>query len=65
MAGGAPAGFAGIEDAEIQRAFGISRSLAEQHGGTLSLRPREGRECVAALVLPRPAAQAPRAGRAE
>ncbi|HYV65903.1 MAG TPA: ATP-binding protein, partial [Myxococcales bacterium] len=36
----------------------IAKSIAEQHGGTLSLRERPGGGCVAELLLPRPAADA-------
>jgi signal transduction histidine kinase len=36
----------------------IARSIAQQHGGTLDLRPREDGGCVAELVLPRPVARA-------
>ncbi|HWE23211.1 MAG TPA: HAMP domain-containing sensor histidine kinase, partial [Myxococcales bacterium] len=31
----------------------IARSIAKQHGGSLTLRPRDGGGCVAELVLPR------------
>jgi two-component system, NtrC family, sensor histidine kinase HydH len=34
----------------------IARTIAEQHGGSLSLRARQGGGCVAELVLPRAAA---------
>jgi signal transduction histidine kinase len=42
----------------------IARSMAKQHGGTLSLRTREGGGCVAELVLPRGAAVESHAGQA-
>jgi two-component system, NtrC family, sensor histidine kinase HydH len=42
----------------------IARSIARQHGGSLSLRPREGGGCVAELVLPRGDASEPRPGQA-
>ena len=42
----------------------IARSIAEQHGGSLSLRARQGGGCVAELLLPRAAAQAATEGRA-
>jgi signal transduction histidine kinase len=37
----------------------IARTIAEQHGGTLSLRPREGGGCAAELMLPLPAPTQP------
>jgi signal transduction histidine kinase len=42
----------------------ISRSIAEQHGGKLTLCPREGGGCVAELVVPRSQASAALEGRA-
>src|SRR5919204_257379 len=36
----------------------IARSIAEQHGGTLTLRGREGGGCAAELIIPRAQARA-------
>jgi signal transduction histidine kinase len=42
----------------------IARSMAKQHGGALSLRPRDGGGCIAELVLPRGAGAQSVAGQA-
>lgn len=42
----------------------IARTIAEQHGGTLTLRSREGGGCAAELMLPLPPAQRAPEGRA-